>query len=247
MQNFLKTFSVSLVLTIILSSCESTIYFDSPQPRKYKNQDSFFKKIKGTFLNLEDSTLLTISDNKIESAQYVTFPLKIEDVNLEKIGKKKIKAGINAAWSADTVYKDWSSEKILFEISEKQILRYYQEHYFLNFEKGETKWNVKLIGFDDEGYLLFKSFTEKDIDWNGKIKDASLESFIDNPFDLLIGYFNNKNLYLEYCALKSKATFKIGFAKVNDKIYDLVVSQDPKNIDSFIEIIRKYLELLQKI
>lgn len=101
--------------------------------------------------------------------------------------------------------------------------------------------------FNKTDPLTYKHFTEKDIDWNGKIKDASLESFIDNPFDLLIGYFNNKNLYLEYCALKSKATFKIGFAKVNDKIYDLVVSEDPKNIDSFIEIIRKYLELLQKV
>ena len=95
--------------------------------------------------------------------------------------------------------------------------------------------------------ITYKHFTEKDIDWNGKIKDASLESFLDNPFDLLIGYFNDKNLYLEYSALKSKATFKIGFAKVNDKIYDLVVSEDPKNIDSFINVIRKYLELLHKI
>ena len=55
------------------------------------------------------------------------------------------------------------------------------------------------------------------------------------------------NLYLEYCALKSKATFKIGLANVNDKLYDLVVSEDPKNIDSFIEVIKKYLELLHKI
>ena len=101
--------------------------------------------------------------------------------------------------------------------------------------------------FNKTDPITYKHFTEKDIDWNGKIKDVSLESFLDNPFDLLIGYFNDKNLYLEYCALKSKATFKIGFAKVNDKIYDLVVSEDPKNIDSFIKIIKKYLELLHKI
>ncbi|WP_347174717.1 DUF6913 domain-containing protein [Polaribacter uvawellassae] len=95
--------------------------------------------------------------------------------------------------------------------------------------------------------ITYKHFTEKDIDWNGKIKDASLESFLDNPFDLLIGYFDTNNLYLEYCALKSKATFKIGFSKVNDKIFDLVVTEDPKNIDSFIDVIKKYLELLHKI
>lgn len=95
--------------------------------------------------------------------------------------------------------------------------------------------------------ITYKHFTEKDIDWSGNIKDPSLESFLENPFDLLIGYFDKKNLYLEYAALKSKATFKIGFSKVNDKIFDLVVSEDPKNIDSFIDVIKKYLELLHKI
>lgn len=93
----------------------------------------------------------------------------------------------------------------------------------------------------------FKHFTDKDIDWNGKVKEVSLESFLDNPFDLLIGYFDTPNLYLEYCALKSKATFKIGFANVNDEIFDLVVSEDPKNIDSFIKVIQQYLEVLKKI
>ncbi len=95
--------------------------------------------------------------------------------------------------------------------------------------------------------ITYKHFTEKDIDWNGKIKDPSLESFLENPFDLLIGYFDTNNLYLEYCALKSKATFKIGFSKVNDKLFDLVVSENPKNIDSFIAVIKKYLALLHKI
>jgi hypothetical protein len=101
--------------------------------------------------------------------------------------------------------------------------------------------------FKKTDVITYKHFTEKDIDWTGKIKDPSLESFIENPFDLLIGYFDKKNLYLEYCALKSKATFKIGFSKVNDRIFDLVVSEDPKKIDSFITIIKKYLKLLHKI
>ena len=95
--------------------------------------------------------------------------------------------------------------------------------------------------------ITYKHFTEKDIDWNGKIKDPSLESFLENPFDLLIGYFDKNNLYLEYCVLKSKATFKIGFANVNDKMFDLVVSENPNKIDSYIKVMKKYLELLHKI
>lgn len=164
MQSYIKTYIIFLLSVIILSSCENTIYFESPQPHKYKNQKIFFKKIEGTYLNLEDSSLLSILDTKIEKIQYVNFPLKIEDVDLDNFSKKKMKVGIKATWSEDTVYKDWSSKKILFEVSEKQILRYYQDHYFLNFEKEKTKWRVKIVGFDEQGYLLFKSFSEDHID-----------------------------------------------------------------------------------
>ncbi len=101
--------------------------------------------------------------------------------------------------------------------------------------------------FKKSDSITYKHFTEKDFDWSGQVKDPSLESFLENPFDLLIGYFNEKNLYLEFAALKSSAAFKIGFAKVNDKLYDLVVNEQPDNIDSFIEVMKKYLKLLHKI
>ncbi|MBL4643245.1 MAG: hypothetical protein JKY44_06610 [Flavobacteriaceae bacterium] len=101
--------------------------------------------------------------------------------------------------------------------------------------------------FKKSDSISYNHFTEKDFDWSGKVKDPSLESFLENPFDLLIGYFNDRNVYLEFAALKSTATFKIGFAKVNDKLYDLVVNEQPNNIDSFMEVIKKYLELLHKI
>lgn len=95
--------------------------------------------------------------------------------------------------------------------------------------------------------ITYKHFSERDFDWNGKVNDSSFESFIENPFDLLIGYFNERNLYLEFTALKSNASFKIGFSKVNDKLYDIVVNEQPSNVDAFIEVIKKYLKLLHKI
>jgi hypothetical protein len=95
--------------------------------------------------------------------------------------------------------------------------------------------------------VTYKHFSEKDFDWSSTVKDPSFESFLENPFDLLIGYFNEKNLYLELSSFKSKATFKIGFANVNDKIFDLVVNDAPENLESFITLIKKYLALLHKI
>jgi hypothetical protein len=121
------------------------------------------------------------------------------------------------------------------------------EHVISSIESVRNVHIYSYRAFKKSDPITYKHFTEKDIDWSGKIKDPSLESFLENPFDLLIGYFDTNNLYLEYCALKSNATFKIGFSKVNDRIFDLVVSEDPKNIGSFIDVIKKYLELLHKI
>ena len=112
-------------------------------------------------------------------------------------------------------------------------VRIVQIYSFRRFKKSEKK--------------SYKHFTEKDIDWKGVVIDASLESFLAHPFDLLIGYFNVNNLHLEYCALKSKATFKVGFSGVNDKIYDLVISENPNNIDSYMTVAKKYLKLLHKL
>ena len=133
-----------------------------------------------------------------------------------------------------------TTQELYEEIDLAELIQYniksvrsVQVYYFKTFRKSDTQ--------------DFKHFTEKDIDWAGKIKDVSLESFLCNPFDLLIGYFDVRNLHLEYCALKSRAAFKIGFSKVNDKMFDLVVSENPKNADSFIKVIKKYLELLHKI
>ena len=101
--------------------------------------------------------------------------------------------------------------------------------------------------FKSSDSVTYKHFTERDFDWKGKVKDPSFENFLENPFDLLIGYFHEKNLYLEVATLKSNASFKIGFANVNDKLFDIVVNEDPVKIDSFIKVIKKYLELLHKI
>jgi len=120
----------------------------------------------------------------------------------------------------------------------------------------EIKSNIKSVRnvhiyafrkFKKSDSISYKHFTEKDFGWSGEVKDPSLDVFLESPFDLLIGYFNEKNLYLEFSVLKSAATFKIGFAKVNDKLYDLVVNEHPGNIDSFVKVIKKYLELLHKI
>ena len=95
--------------------------------------------------------------------------------------------------------------------------------------------------------LSYKHFSEKDFSWKGNINQLNFKSFIDEPFDLLIGYFIKKNLYLENAVLHSNATFKVGISKVNQKLYDIEIAEVPIKTDKFFLELKKYLIILKKI
>ena len=93
----------------------------------------------------------------------------------------------------------------------------------------------------------YKFYSEKDFNWKGEPKKGAFKDFVEEPFDLLIGYFNKNNLYLENAVLRSKAKFKVGFAKVNQGLYDLEIAESTNNVESFLSELKKYLLVLQKL
>lgn len=90
-------------------------------------------------------------------------------------------------------------------------------------------------------------FTKKDFLNKGDIESESLKNFIDENFDLLINYTKKSNLYVNLVTLFSKAKFKIGFAKIDDRLYDLMVKEPNYNIQVFHQEIYKYLSILNKL
>lgn len=110
--------------------------------------------------------------------------------------------------------------------------------------------NIHMLSYreyDPNEEKSYKHFTSKDINWQGKINNASLANFIDTPFDLLIGLFDEKQVYLEYAVLKSEATFKVGVGKVNDALFDMVINENRNQIDSYIQEVYKYAKILNKV
>ena len=110
--------------------------------------------------------------------------------------------------------------------------------------------NVKILTFldyDKKNHTINSYFTEKDIDWYGAIQKADFRDFLNEPFDLLIGYFDTKNIFLELAVLKSNATFKVGFSDVNQRLYDMEIAEIPSKIDNFLNELKKYLVILKKM
>ena len=110
--------------------------------------------------------------------------------------------------------------------------------------------NTKIYSFREynrKDELSYHHFCEKDFNWKGAVIQPNFKVFIDHPFDLLIGYFNKPNLFLENAVLRSEAQFKAGFSGVNQNLYDIEVNEIPNKIESFLEELKRYLAILGKI
>ena len=110
--------------------------------------------------------------------------------------------------------------------------------------------NVKIYSlrkFNKKDAFSYKHFTKKEINWSGQFTEPSFQGFLKTPFDLLIGYFNTNNLYLERAVLASKAAFKVGFAGVNSNLYEIEISEKIENMTTFTSELKRYLQIIKKL
>ena len=101
--------------------------------------------------------------------------------------------------------------------------------------------------FDKINDISYDHFDEKDFSWFGKLDNTSLQSFLDQPFDLLITFFDEKNLYLEFATMLSKSKFKAGFTEVNHELYDIEIAEKLTNYPIFLKELKIYLKILKKL
>ncbi|AUC84686.1 hypothetical protein CW731_04995 [Polaribacter sp. ALD11] len=104
-----------------------------------------------------------------------------------------------------------------------------------------------LRAFSKTDEISYKHFTEKDINWRGQFTQTNFKSFLEQPLDLLIGYFNTNNIFLESAVLQSKAQFKVGFAATNSKLYQIEISEEIEHVGEFTSELKKYLQIIKKL
>ena len=110
--------------------------------------------------------------------------------------------------------------------------------------------NAKIYSFrkfNKTDSASYQHFTEKDVNWKGEFIEPTFQSFLEQPFDLIIGYFDTNHLYLEKAIFQSKATFKAGFSDVNSKLFEIEISEKVENVKPFLLELKKYLQILKKI
>ncbi|MFD0763036.1 DUF6913 domain-containing protein [Lutibacter aestuarii] len=95
--------------------------------------------------------------------------------------------------------------------------------------------------------VVENSISPKDFGWYGKIKTEWLKEILTKKYDLLINYSKVENLYTNLLLLHCKVIFKVGFAHLDNRFYDLIIKCEPTEITLFNKELKKYLEILNKI
>ena len=98
-----------------------------------------------------------------------------------------------------------------------------------------------------EGSQWETYFIPKHFGWKGKINNIDLQSFIDEPFDVLISYYKEKVQELDLITAASKANLKVGLTRRDERLYDLIINIEPKDTRTFKTELKKYLNILNKL
>ena len=131
------------------------------------------------------------------------------------------------------------------EFHEFEVFRVYFKELGLNSPKH------KIIAFTLDDKLEHNKwnthYSPKDFGWKGKINNIDLETFINEPFDVLICYYKNELLQLNHIAAASKANLKVGISTNDERLYDLIIDVTLKEINIFKQELKKYLNILNKL
>ncbi len=87
----------------------------------------------------------------------------------------------------------------------------------------------------------------KDFTWKGEIHNQNANEFLEQPFDVLVGYYDGKHAFMDLMMAKSNARFKVGFHGGDERLFDLLIGVDPKNTEAFKAELKKYLIVLKKM
>ena len=91
------------------------------------------------------------------------------------------------------------------------------------------------------------TFTEQSFNWRGNIVSKDLSTFLNTPYHLLISAFDTSNIYLEMATVFSKASFKVGFSKINENLFDIEIDSNSNEFSLFLSELKKYLGHLNKL
>jgi len=169
----------------------------------------------------------------------------------DKLKRKSFKKKIDK----NLVNRDMSQRnttlKTLGYLINEDLFQDFELLYQFSSDLGLQRKDVKIYTFKEVKKkiptLRQNQINNKHFSWNGEILNQNAIEFLDFPFDVLIGYYFEKNEFLDIMMSRSKAKFKVGFSSSDKRLLDLIINVDPLNFERFKKELKKYLSVLKKI
>ncbi|WP_027075786.1 DUF6913 domain-containing protein [Maribacter antarcticus] len=110
---------------------------------------------------------------------------------------------------------------------------------------------VKIIGYknyyDKNSPYSNPVFSDKDLGWNGDIKNSYALEFLNREYDVLVNYYDESNLLLNLMSIKTRARLKVGFKQVGPEFNDLMLDTPISNFKIFKSELKKYLGVIKEL
>ena len=106
-------------------------------------------------------------------------------------------------------------------------------------------WQTSQVKFLNDKNTFF--YTPEQVVELAIKNNIEIDDFVDQPFDLLISYYNPNKLELSLVTALSKANFKIGINSEDSRLHDLIIDVKPSKIDVFKVELIKYLTQLNRL
>lgn len=171
------------------------------------------------------------------------FSYKIKDFFIKNNVKKRL-SDVKHIASGDSI----KTIGIIFDESEnsqrENLMKEIRNQGFGPFE-------IEFIVFKDtikkSEQFDYPVFSNKDINWNATFTKSEVHQFSERKFDLLISYYDAEKAALLLLTHLSKASFKVGFSEIDQRLNHFMIKSDADKPSVFTEELFKYLRILKKI
>lgn len=169
---------LTIIVIVLLSSCEPIATFNEPQPVETDNLTIFPKRLQGKYLSIEDNYILTINDRLIQRTFDGDDKIHINEldsteqligdtiINLETNQKTPVKR------ESDSLLIHKHYVDTMFQINYDNVVRKFKGYYFLSKRYEKESWEVMKVKLTRGELTISRISEQQDIENLSKITET---------------------------------------------------------------------------
>lgn len=175
-------FLILAVLFATLTACDyASVSFKNPQPNNKASFDNIPLVLRGNYIDLGDSSVLTIDKHTIKVIY--TEKMKVEEDSNTVVSNDTINSDqAEITYSVANVEQYKTSESILFDINNGDVIRHFRGAYFISTSNG-SDWDVQRIQKSGRGITIGSCNNKTDLGLLGGITGTEINPNGKTVFD----------------------------------------------------------------